>query len=84
MLVQKSNTQLLTENVQAKKQKKPPSTRWFCGDCHFTQFCLFKKHKCSVCCRIGHEDFCNSNLKKNAESPIHKKFVEKQNKDNAK
>ena len=54
----------------------PPSTCWFCDDWYYARFCPLKKQKCNVSHRVGHKKiFVTQFLKKNAESPIQRKFV---------
>ena len=40
--------------------KKPPTPCWFCGQWHFSRYCRYRNHLCSVCGRKGHaEQICS-------------------------
>ncbi|CAH8670750.1 unnamed protein product [Schistosoma haematobium] len=38
------------------KSPKPATKCWYCGAWHFSRFCRFRNHRCTICNKVGHKE----------------------------
>ncbi|CAH8287790.1 unnamed protein product, partial [Schistosoma mattheei] len=38
------------------KTPKPATKCWYCGAWHFSRFCRFRNHRCTICNKVGHKE----------------------------
>lgn len=62
-LIENTNCDNQVHRFQLEKKKqvsnKPNSPCWFCSSMHYARECIYKKHKCQDCNKIGHkEGYC--------------------------
>lgn len=55
--VKTSQRQKSAESYKYHTKIPKPSTKcWYCGAWHFSRFCRFRNHRCTVCNKLGHKE----------------------------